>query len=134
MTNPIGRQVAELERLGVKQLRRRYEELFGEPTNAANKAWLVKRVAWRLQALAEGGLSERALARARELANEADLRLSPPREASPTAKATAPAAPSPAAPAQGDDRLPPPGSVLARKYKGKVVQVTVLAGGFEYQG
>src|SRR5262249_39912013 len=76
--------------------------------------------------------SERALARAKELANEADLRLSPPREA-----ATAPKAiltPTATPPAQGDDRLPPAGSVLARKYKGKTVLVKVLQGGFEYQG
>lgn len=132
MTTPIGRQIAELHRLGVKQLRQRYEDLFGEPTGAANKAWLLKRIAWRMQALAEGGLSERALARAKELANEADLRLSPPREA--TAKPSAPLTPPPPAPAGGDGRLPPPGGVLARKYKGKVVQVTVLAAGFEYQG
>src|SRR5262249_46091459 len=39
---------------------RRYAELFGEPTRARNKAWLFKRLAWRLQALAEGDLSKRA--------------------------------------------------------------------------
>jgi hypothetical protein len=133
MTTTIGKQIAELQRLGVKQLRRRYEDLFGEPTRAANKAWLVKRVAWRVQALAEGGLSERALARAKELANEADLRLSPPRESGTAVPKAAPA-PQPPASAQGDDRLPPAGSVLARKYKGKEVRVTVLAAGFEYQG
>lgn len=133
MINAIGRQIAELQRLGVKQLRQRYEECFGETTGAANKAWLLKRIVWRMQALAEGGLSERALARAKELANEADLRLSPPREARPAATRAAPPLPSPS-PTVGDDRLPPAGSVLARKYKGKVVQVTVLSGGFEYQG
>ncbi|MBC8106388.1 MAG: hypothetical protein H7Z14_07355, partial [Anaerolineae bacterium] len=36
-----------------------------------------------MQALAEGSLSERALARAKELANEADLRLTPPRTKAP---------------------------------------------------
>ena len=132
MTTTIDKQLAELQRLGVKHLRRRYEDLFGEPTNAANKAWLLKRLAWRMQALAEGGLSERVLARAKELANEADLRLSPPREAAAAPKPTPASLPAP--PVQGDNRLPPPGSVLARKYKGKVVRVTVLPAGFEYQG
>jgi hypothetical protein len=33
-----------------------------------------------------------------------------------------------------DDRLPPPGSVITRRYKGAVVQVKVLQGGFEYAG
>ena len=33
-----------------------------------------------------------------------------------------------------DGRLPPPGSVITRKYKGAVVQVKVLSGGFEFAG
>jgi hypothetical protein len=36
-------------------------------------------LAWRLQALAEGDLSERTRRRAAELAQDADLRLTPPR-------------------------------------------------------
>jgi len=53
----------------------------GEPTGVTNKGWLCKRLAWRLQALAEGDLSERARRRASELACDADLRLLPPRRA-----------------------------------------------------
>ncbi|MFN4260887.1 MAG: DUF2924 domain-containing protein [Gemmataceae bacterium] len=75
----IGKELAALQRLTVKELRHRYAEVFGEPTNANNRAWLVKRIAWRLQALAEGDLSERAHRRAAELASDADLRMNPPR-------------------------------------------------------
>jgi hypothetical protein len=71
-------EIAALRRMMVKQLRQKYADVFGEATNAGHKDWLVKRVAWRLQAKAEGGLSERAYRRAEELANEADLRLSRP--------------------------------------------------------
>ena len=74
----IGKELATLRRLAVNELRARYAELFGEETSANNRDWLVKRIAWRLQALAEGDLSERARQRAAELANDADLRLSPP--------------------------------------------------------
>ena len=35
---------------------------------------------------------------------------------------------------QADPRLPPPGSVLARKYRGQTLQVRVLADGFEFEG
>ncbi len=52
----------------------RYEDVFGESTRSGNKAWMIKRIAWRLQANAYGGLSERAKARAAELANDADVR------------------------------------------------------------
>jgi hypothetical protein len=63
----IEHEMASLQQLGVSQLRLSYAELLGETTNANNKAWLLKRIAWRLQALAEGGLSERARQRAADL-------------------------------------------------------------------
>jgi hypothetical protein len=50
----IGKEVAALQRLTVTQLRARYAKVFGEPTSANNRPWLLKRIAWRLQALAEG--------------------------------------------------------------------------------
>lgn len=122
-------QVAALERLTAAQLRKKYLEVFGEPTNANNKAWLVKRVAWRVQVLAEGGLSERARARAQELARDADLRLTPPRSEAIPSPAAVVAATLPA-----DPRLPPVGSVLTRTYKNREVRVIVRADGFEYDG
>jgi hypothetical protein len=72
-------EVAALGRLSVPELRARFAAVFGAPTQAHNKVWLVKRLAWRLQALAEGDLSQRARQRAAELVHDADLRLSPPR-------------------------------------------------------
>ena len=66
----MARQLSDLQRLGVKELRGKFAEVFGETTHANNRDWLVKRIAWRLQALAEGGLSERATQRAEELAND----------------------------------------------------------------
>src|SRR6202142_3792336 len=113
----IGKEVAALERMSVKELKARYAQAFGEETGAANKAWLVKRIAWRLQAQAEGDLSERARRRAAELANDADLRLSPPRDKAEKTPAedTTPEVPR----RQTDDRVPPPGSIITRVYKGE---------------
>src|SRR5262245_65295804 len=111
MTDHLAQELALLPRLGVADLRRRYAELFGEPTRAGNKAWLVKRLAWRLQALAEGDLSDRARQRAAELARDADLRLTPPRPMTAAARLTTDAR-SPAPPKPPDPRLPPPGAVL----------------------
>src|SRR4051794_36268824 len=129
MSPNVARELAALQRLTLPQLRARYAEVFGETTNANNRVWLVKRLAWRLQALAEGDLSERARQRARELANDADLRLNPPK----TIPLPVPAE-TPAPRSQNDDRLPPAGTVLTRSYKGRVLQVKVLADGFEYDG
>ncbi|MGE0759247.1 MAG: DUF2924 domain-containing protein [Pirellulaceae bacterium] len=72
----VGKEVAALQRMTVRELRTSYAEVFGETTRAGNKPWLVKRIAWRLQSQAEGDLSERARQRAAELANDADVRLS----------------------------------------------------------
>ncbi|HEY7310193.1 MAG TPA: DUF2924 domain-containing protein [Gemmataceae bacterium] len=128
----IVNEVALLQRLSIAQLRQRFSELFGEATAASNRTWLVKRIAWRLQALAEGDLSERARRRAAELARDADLRLNPPRP-----KTCAPAQPQAvvaATPSAADPRLPPPGTILIRPYKGQLVQVQVLTDGFAYAG
>src|SRR5215207_4575037 len=123
----VGKELAALGRMSPKDLRARYAEVFGEETKTANKAWLVKRIAWRMQALEEGDLSERARRRAAELANDADLRLTPPK---PTL------APRIAArrtePTNGDARLPLPGTVITREYRGETLQVHVLQTGFEF--
>jgi hypothetical protein len=125
----IVNEVAALQRLTVGQLRQRFAELFGEATPASNRTWLVKRIAWRLQALAEGDLSERARRRAAELARDADLRLNPPRSK------TTPVAPEPVSvPTPIDRRLPPLGTILTRPYKGQLLQVQVLTDGFAYAG
>src|SRR5215469_13332555 len=102
----IVNEVATLQRLSIGQLRQRFAELFGEATHASNRAWLTKRIAWRMQALAEGDLSERARRRAAELARDADLRLNPPQ--SKTITTTPPSEPI-VIPAPVDQRLPPPG-------------------------
>ena len=61
MSTDIDAQVAVLQQMTLARLRDRYADVFGEPTVVTNnKAWLVKRIAWRSQALAEGDLSERS--------------------------------------------------------------------------
>ncbi|MEY4567330.1 MAG: hypothetical protein RLY14_2300 [Planctomycetota bacterium] len=58
----VGKEIAAMELMAVGQLRSRYAEVFGETTNARNKQWLLKKIIWRLQSIAEGDLSERARA------------------------------------------------------------------------
>ena len=53
--------------------------MFGEESRSNHKQFLFRRIAWRIQALAEGGLSERARRRALEIANDADLRIRAPK-------------------------------------------------------
>ena len=122
-------EVAALQRLTVGQLRQRFAELFGEATAASNRTWLVKRIVWRRQALAEGDLSERARRRAAELARDADLRLNQPQSKAHTTPPQDVRIPAPV-----DQRLPPPGTILTSPYKGQLVHVQVLTDGFAYAG
>ena len=56
----------EIESLGkvkTKELKARYRDLFGEESPSSNRSHLFRRIAWRLQANAEGDLSERVRGR-----------------------------------------------------------------------
>lgn len=128
----IAKEVAALEKMTVGELHDRYVEVFGETVRSRHRRYLIRRIAWRLQANAEGGLSERARRRAEELADIADVRVTPP-------KGTTPARSDGAATTARlrvatDPRLPPPGTTITRKYKDGTLLVTVLADGFEFDG
>jgi hypothetical protein len=124
----LAKELAALKRLPLGKLRDRYAEAFGEPPSGSHRPRLVRRIAWRLQERAEGGLTERAKTRAAELADDADLRVVSPKEGMSGRVA------APAAPPLTDPRLPAPGTILTRPYKGRVLEVQVLAAGFEFAG
>jgi hypothetical protein len=130
----VARELAQMKRMSTLDLRSRYAEVFGESTNANNKAWLVKRISWRLQALAEGDISERARRRAEELACDADIRQNPPRSESAFRPAPQELTATRSIAFKADERLPPPGTVLTRPYRGETLQVRVLTDGFEFEG
>ncbi|MCC6581532.1 MAG: DUF2924 domain-containing protein [Phycisphaeraceae bacterium] len=135
-------QLAAMNKMTSTQLRARYAELFGERSRSGNRMWLLRRCAWRLQSLAEGGLSERAIKRAKELARDQDIRATAPRgmRMPPLDRPADVAEPAqryiPRTPATGshDHRLPMPGGQLKRVYKGHLYVVNVLENGFEYDG
>ena len=129
----VGKELAALNRMSVDALRARYAEVFGEPTNGRHKQWLVKRIIWRLQSLAEGDLSERARQRATDLANDADLRRRPPRSPTPSPESETRTRSVRFRP-PCDRRVPIPGSTIIRVYKDQTLEVKVLPAGFEYEG
>lgn len=131
MNPKVAAEIARLNDLTVSGLAQRFEELFGEPCRSRHRKYLIRRIAWRLQANAEGGLSERARKRAEELAEDAEVRVTAPREK----KTDDESAPATIKMEPGrDSRLPPPGNWIERPYKGRTVRVLVVADGFEYEG
>jgi hypothetical protein len=80
----------KLQRLTLRQLQRRYCEVYGEGSRTRHKHHLIRRVAWRLQVLQKGDLSERARQRALEIARDAYLRVVVPQAVLPTSVGTPP--------------------------------------------
>lgn len=133
-------ELRTLAAMPMADLKARYADLFGEQTRSSNRDYLVRRIAWRLQARAEGDLSERAREGARELARDADLRVKPPKDGD---DATLHPQPQPVGPLRTvsgklslkrDPRVPVPGTKLTRNFKGHEYRVIVLPHGFEYAG
>jgi hypothetical protein len=126
-------EIENLRRATLTALRARHKELFGEEARSRHREHLFRRIAWRLQSLAEGGLSERARERAREIACEADLRVVAPSEFFAVGG-------QPIRTLRGrerrerDSRLPLPGAALTRTWKGRNIVVEVLADGFRHEG
>jgi hypothetical protein len=127
MNQEVHQEIEGLRTQKTKALKTRYRELFGEESRSSNQAHLFRRIAWRLQAISEGDLSQRARDRAAELAAEVDLRLRPPRK---FWRALADADTQERSRRPGrDPRLPEPGATLQRQYRGKTVCVRVLKNG-----
>ncbi len=130
MSPKIAAEVAQLPDLTITQLAERYEQVFKEECRSRNKQYLIRRIAWRLQANDEGGLSLETIRKAKELAIDAEVRVTAPREH----KNTRVVRPEPNAFVDWDARLPPPGNMVERQYKGRMIRVVVLQEGFEYEG
>jgi hypothetical protein len=134
----IAAELAALDEMSTGDLAERYAELHGQPCRTHHRAYLLRKIAWRIQANAEGDLSERARKRAAELANDADVRVMAPKTiicppqggASITVTRPAPAGRD----KSNDPRLPAPGSVIVRQYKGRTIRAIVLDDGFECDG
>src|SRR5712692_3076878 len=127
-------QILTLQKMTVGQLREKWKELYGgEETRSFNRVYLWRRLAWRVQELAYGGLSERAKTRIAELNRDDDLRMLPPRRWHPVPGNGGPAASETPRQPLRDPRLPKVGSTLSRRYRGHEVRVLVLEDGFEYE-
>ena len=131
MNREVHEEIEALRSQKTKALKARYRELFGEESRSSNHTHLFRRIAWRLQARAEGELSQRARDRAADLAADVDLRLRPPRK---FWRDLADASAEQSRRGRRDPRLPAAGTTLERHYQGKTVCVKVLQNGFEYDG
>lgn len=116
-------QIDALDAMPLTSLQSTFREVFGFADRSHNRAHLLKRLRWRLQELAEGGLSEDALRKIDELGDWL-----------PDAWKDRPAPPAVVEAAERDPRLPPAGSTLRRKHGDVIHEVLVREDGFQYAG
>jgi hypothetical protein len=127
-------KTVELDRLGRMQpaeLQRLHLRLFGSTVRSGNAKLARRRIAWHVQAEAEGGVPESARIRALAIAKEASLRMHLRHGGvdSSLNNATVTEIVS-----DHDSRLPMPGSIIVKERRGKTLMVHVLGAGFEYDG
>ena len=131
MNTAVSMEIEKLRRASIGDLRAKHREVFQEETRCRNREHLFRRIAWRLQALAEGDLTERARERARQIACDADLRSIAPKGFFNFDNTPIETIPGDGPPR--DHRLPLPGTILSRKWKGRTILVEVLRRGFRYE-
>jgi hypothetical protein len=110
-------QLAALPNKSTAELKQLWRQLYDRDPQSFNRDYLVKRLAYRIQELAHGGLSARAEAKLDRLIAEEDLRL----KGKPPVR-------------KGRGDRPIVGTRLVRQWQGVEHTATVLVDGFEYQG
>ncbi len=119
-------EIMELEKKSLEELKVKYQEVFGQAPTSNNKGFLWRKIAYRIQERVYGGLSAETQTCITELierydpVNNKTLR---PEGNAPRKDFTS-----------YDRRLPVPGTVITKEYKGKNFAVKVLAKGFEFNG
>ena len=104
------REINEVRQMSVGQLRAKWRELYGEDTRSRNRDYLFRRLAWRLQELQHGGLSDRAKERIEELAPDRFVRARTPIVAPSVSSLVERVEHRPVR----DPRLPSPGTVIVK--------------------
>jgi hypothetical protein len=133
MKTTVLMEIENLRRASLAALREKYREVFREEARSRHREHLFRRIAWRVQALAEGDLSERARQRAGEIARDADLRIIAPAGFFTVGGEAVRTTPGDRTGRPHDSRLPLPGSLLTRTWKGRSLLVEVLTDGFRYE-
>ena len=129
MEKTINTKIAALKNKIIPELQKEFEALFdGQKASSDNKVYLIRRIAYRLQELEHGGLSQKTQNRLKELialydpVNNKAIRPKVSVETQTRTKTRG-----------RDARLPIPGTIITKDYRGKKHQVKILEKGFEYE-
>jgi hypothetical protein len=128
-------EIGDLPRMAATQLQAVHREMFGSEHAIANCQHLRRKIAWHMQAAKEGGLPESVRQYAIGIARRTELRMRMLENASRRQKEISLERSATTMVVQTQDlRLPMPGSLIAKNYKGRTIVVKVLDEGFKYDG
>jgi hypothetical protein len=118
-------RILALKTASLSEMQKEYSALYGDKnTPFNNKTYLWQRIAYRIQELAYGSLPESAQNKAKELACEYDPINNKALRSDATIKRNI----------SRDRRLPIPGTLITKNYKGTDIRVKILEKGFECNG
>src|SRR5712691_9768813 len=118
MQSTITARIHALQQMTTAQLREEWRRVMGEEPRSYHRTWLWRRLAWAIQAREYGGLSAMAQQRLKELLPQAETWMPLGKRGLQDADTPLPV------PRNRDTRLPAPGTVLTRKYRGRTIAVT----------
>lgn len=131
MKESVVSRIMAIKDLPSKDLQQKYEDLFnGKKPTSNNRTYLWRRIAYRMQEIEFGGLPEEVKTKIKDLVEEYDpinnVAIRPESEPTET--------PSPKKQKLlRDRRLPIPGTIITKNYKGMKIEVKALEKGFEYK-
>jgi hypothetical protein len=120
--------------MSVRELRQQHRDVFGEEPETIHRQFLLRKIAWQLQAKEEGGLPEPVRELARSIAQDVPLRnrvisnaqkgrAGLPIDQTATTTITQ----------DHDSRLPMPGGLIVKQFRGETLVIKVTDLGFEYK-
>jgi hypothetical protein len=118
MEQTVLQQLMELQEMQYPALKEKWRSLYGTEPPAYKREHMVRRLAYRIQELVYGGLSEETKAQLEQIAEEDERQRR-------GAKAQA---------RKPKETHPLPGTRLIREWNGQRHEVTASEGGFEYNG
>lgn len=119
-------QIMELKKKPLADIQAKYKELFGQEPLSSNKVFLWRKIAYRIQEIEYGDISAETQSKIQELikkydpVNNTSVRPDSGSEQANKKKVNR------------DRRLPIPGTVITKEYKGKTFELKILDSGFEY--
>jgi len=121
-------QIMSLRENSLGELKSKYEELFlGQKAPSNNKIFMWRKIAYRLQELEYGSISAETQSKIQQLIQRYD-----PINNKALRPDNIPENQSKKSGISRDKRLPIPGTMITKEYKGVKLQVKILESGFEY--